>query len=145
MVIANTDTDQWSTLENQEAQYRGRRGARRFAGARRRANNYADSLIKLERLEEAKSLMRKTISAARRVFGKDASATQKMRSVYAGALYSDPTATLDDCHEAVTMLEEAARTSRRMLGAAHPTVVLIGNTLREARAMLRARETPSPR
>ncbi len=34
MVIANTDTDQWSTLENQEAQYRGRRGARRFAARR---------------------------------------------------------------------------------------------------------------
>ena len=109
------------------------------------AENYAMDLLRANRFEEAKSLMRKTISAARRVFGKDASATQKMRSVYAGALYSDPTATLDDCHEAVTMLEEAARTSRRMLGAAHPIVVQIGNTLQEARAALHARETQSSR
>ena len=34
MVIANNDTDAYTTIENQEAQYRGRRGARRFAAKR---------------------------------------------------------------------------------------------------------------
>ena len=54
----------------------------------------------------------------------------------------DPGATLDDLREAVTTLEETARIARRVLGGAHPTAVGIEHRLREARAALRARETP---
>ena len=65
-----------------------------------------------------------------------------MRGLYAQALYLDTGASLDDLREAVTTLEELERTTRRVLGGAHPDVVGIENFLRDARAALRARETP---
>ena len=63
---------------------------------------------------------------------------------YAKALYHDDSATLDDLREAVTTLEDIERTARRVLGGAHPFTGNIGGSLRNARAVLRARETPSP-
>ena len=57
----------------------------------------------------------------------------------------DPAATLDDLREAVTTSDESARIARRVFGRAHPTTAAIEKTLRDARAALRARETPSPR
>ena len=66
-----------------------------------------------------------------------------MRSLYAGALFADPGATLDDLREAVTTLEETARTARRVLGATHPITVKIEHALPDARAALRAREEAS--
>ena len=68
--------------------------------------------------------------------------TLTMRWIYAEALYKDPGATLDDLREAVTTLEDAKRIARRVLGSAHPTTAGIEKSLREARAALRARETP---
>ena len=68
----------------------------------------------------------------------------KMRCVYAGALYMDPGATIDDLREAVTTLEETGQSARRVLGSAHPTASAFGRDLRDARAALRARKTPSP-
>ena len=56
------------------------------------------------------------------------------------ALYRNNSATLDDLREAVTTLEETARTTRRVMGGAHPLTVAIETALREARAALRARE-----
>mmetsp|Transcript_12046 Transcript_12046/g.33360 ORF Transcript_12046/g.33360 Transcript_12046/m.33360 type:complete len:382 (+) Transcript_12046:57-1202(+) len=111
----------------------------------RSANNYASSLVDLQRFEEAKSLLRKTIPVARRVLGDDNILTLKMRWYYAGALYTDPGATLDDLREAVTTLEDTERTARRVLGGAHPTTSEIEMSLRHARAALRAHETPPPR
>ena len=67
--------------------------------------------------------------------------TLKMRWIYAGALYEDHGATLDDVREAVTTLEESTRTARRVLGGAHPLVVLIEPCLRQARAALAGRKT----
>ena len=81
---------------------------------------------------------------ARRVLGEGHSVTLKMRMVYAGTLYEDTDATLDDLHEAVTTLGDTERTARRVLGGAHPLTTVIGVSLRDARAALRARETPSP-
>ena len=52
-------------------------------------------------------------------------------------------ATLADLREAVTTLEETERTARRVLGGAHPLTDAIEDTLQNARAALRARETPS--
>ena len=57
----------------------------------------------------------------------------------------DPAATLDDFREAVTTLEDAVRIARRVLGSAHPLTKWIEGELREARAALGARETPSQR
>ena len=52
--------------------------------------------------------------------------------------------TLDDVREAVTMLEEADRTARRVLGGAHLTKKGIEAALRKSRAVLRAREPVPP-
>jgi len=69
-----------------------------------------------------------------------------MRWCYAIALYGDADAspaTLDDLSEAVTTLEDGERIARRVLGGAHPVVSTMEVSLRDARAALRARETPS--
>ena len=106
------------------------------------ANNYAVSLIDLQRFEEAKSLLRKSTPVARRLLGDSYDTTLRTRSIYAQALYSDPGATLDDLREALTTLEETARTARRVLGGAHPDTTAIEGALRNARAALGAREPP---
>ena len=107
------------------------------------AENYALVLLDLQRFKEAKRLLRKTASVAQRVLGASHAVTLKMRSTYAAALHEDPAATLDDLREAVTTLEDAEPTARRVLGGAHPYVVDIENALSASRAALRARETPS--
>ena len=54
----------------------------------------------------------------------------------ATALYKDPSATLDDLRTAVTMLEDANRIARRVLGGEHPLTRVIGAHLRDSRRML---------
>ena len=111
----------------------------------REANNYASSLIDLQRFKEARSLMRKTIPMTRRVLEKHDDLVLRMRWNYAKALYNDPGATLDDLREAVTTFEEIERTARRVFGGEHPLTMRIEEALRVARAGLRAHETqPSP-
>ena len=100
------------------------------------------SLVKLQHLKEARSLLRKTIPVARRVFGESHELTLKMRWNYATLLYMDRRATLDDLHKAVTTLEEIQRTARRVFGGQHPTTTGIEGDLQTARAALRAREAP---
>ena len=109
------------------------------------ANNYAYSLVQLQRFDEAKLVLRKEIPVARRVLGESDDLTLTMRWNYATALYSDSAATLDDLREAVETLEDSGRIARRVLCGAHPTTVGIERELRNARDILRARETPSPR
>ena len=108
------------------------------------ANNYGTSFARLGRYAEAKALFRKITPVARRVLGEADGITLTMRSNYARALCEEDTgATLDDLREAVTTLEETERIARRVLGGAHPAARSIGESLRDARAALRARETPS--
>ena len=77
---------------------------------------------------------------ARRVLGADNRLTLQMRTNYALALYEDDGATLDDLREAVTTLEETARTARRVLGSSHPLTPTIERYLQKARTALRARK-----
>ena len=107
------------------------------------ANNYAWNLEDLNRHKEAKALAHKSIPVARRILGASHLTTIRLRWIYARSLYLNDGATLDDLREAVTTLEDTERTSRRMLGGAHPITVEVENNLRDARAALRARETPS--
>jgi len=65
------------------------------------ANNYATSLVILERFEEAKSLLRRTTPVARRVLGESHDLALTMRWLYAAALSNDPGATLDELRDAV--------------------------------------------
>ena len=105
------------------------------------ANNYTGSLIHLERFEEAKSLMRKTMPVARRVLGDSNDTTLRTRWIYAQTLYMDDNATLDDLRAAESTLKDTVRLVRRMLGGAHPITVAMEKSLRTARAALRARES----
>ena len=107
------------------------------------ANNYASSLIGLWRCKEARALFRKMTPVTRRVLGENDEITIRMRYSYAQAIYKDG-APLDDLREAVIALEDVARTARRVLGGTHPTTDEIEDTLQQARAALRACETPSP-
>ena len=104
------------------------------------ALNYAVSLNNLDRFEEAKSLLRKTIPVTRRVIGDGHELTLKMRWNYAQSLYKDAGATLDDLREAVGTLVETARTARRALGGAHPFMMSIEHGLQQSREVLRARD-----
>ena len=99
--------------------------------------------MKLERLKEAKALLRRTIPVARRVLRDSNNTTLRMRSNYAKALYKDDASTLDDLRKAVTMLEETERTARRVLGSAHPATAGFEKHLQKSRAVLAARETRS--
>ena len=98
------------------------------------ANNYASSLLKLRRFEEAKSLLRKTMPVARRVLGDTDKITLKLRLCYVHALHTDPAATLDDIREAVTTLEDVERIARRVLGGAHSLTSAIECHVQNARA-----------
>ena len=106
------------------------------------AVNYSSSLVKLERFEQAKSLLRRTIPVARHVLGDGHDVTLSLRTNYGIAIYLDTGATLDYLREAVTTLEDTARAARRVLGGANPLVAKIERALRESRAALHARETP---
>jgi len=86
--------------------------------------------------------MRKTMPVARRARGESHIITLRMRIIYACALHEPDDATLVDLREAVTTLEETERIARRVLGGEHPLAMTIDIALREARAKLRARETP---
>ena len=105
------------------------------------ANNYAMNLLGLERFEEAKSLLRKTLPVARRVLGENDELILILRWNYA-MLYEDPAATHDDLREAVETLEDAGQIAQRVLGDAHPITGGIGGDLRRARAALYARGLP---
>ena len=54
----------------------------------------------------------------------------------------DAVATLADLREAVSTLAEIEPTARRVFGGAHPLTTGVERALRDARAALRARETP---
>ena len=88
--------------------------------------------------------MRKVLPVARRVLGEGNDLMIRMSRTYAMALYDDEDASLDDVREAVTTLEETERIARRVFGGAHPLIGEIEATLRNSRATLAARETPSP-
>jgi len=108
------------------------------------AGNYVRCLRRLGHFAEAKSLLRKMAPVARRVFGEGNEITLRMRWNYGQTVKQDPAATLDDLHEAVTMLEETRRIARRVLGGAHPFAAEIEKSLQGLRAALDAREALEP-
>ena len=105
------------------------------------ANNYASSLLNLERFEEAKALLRKTMPVAQHFLGNCNEITLYLRWSYAQSLRCADCATLDDLREAVTILEETVSNFRRVLGGAHPRMAELERALRQSRAALHARES----
>ena len=100
------------------------------------AYNYANSLVGLQRFEEAKALLRETMPVARRVLGESHDLKLRMGWNYALALYRDNGATLDDLHEAVSTLESVARLWTRIFGEAHPETPKVQGALEVAREKL---------
>ena len=74
-----------------------------------------------------------------RILGETHEITLRMRWIYANVLYMDTSATPDDLREAVTKLEDTARTAQRVFGRAHPMVVELERSLRGSREALSAR------
>jgi len=101
------------------------------------AGNYATSLTSVKRFKEAKSLLCRKLPVARRVLGEGDETTLRMRWHYAGALYKDDGATIDDLRESVATLEETTRVTRRVLGGEHPLTKGIEGDLRDSRGALR--------
>ena len=83
-----------------------------------------------------------TVSCASTALYMDASEQALVRTVYARALFLDTGATLEDLREAVTTLGDVVRIARRVFGGEHPLTMALGEDLQDARAALRARETP---
>ena len=109
----------------------------------RQSGRKSGTIGELRRFEEAKALLRKMMPVAPRVLGDAHFLTLNMRANYARTLNNDPKATLDDIREAVTTLQDAGRTARRVLGGANPTTVDIEGVLQIAQSHLRARERQS--
>ena len=98
------------------------------------------TLKNLNRHDEVKLLLRKSIRVAQRILGGNHELTLKIRWAYAVALCNDPSAKLDDHRESLEMLEDLERTARRVFGGEHPFTGELEDSLREVRAALRARE-----
>jgi hypothetical protein len=75
-----------------------------------------------------------------RVVGECDEFTLSVRANYAMAIYEDDDAAIGDLREALTTLENAACTARRVFGGAHPLAVNIEGQLRDARATFSARD-----
>ena len=93
----------------------------------------------MRRFEEARSLLHRAITVARRVHGESHLLSLGMRQFYAKLLYEDTVATLDDLREALNTLEAIRPTARRAAGSAHPLAMGIEAALEQARDALRAR------
>ena len=104
------------------------------------ANNYASSLLDLQRFKETKALLLKVMPVARRVLGESNEITLRLRWSYAQSLYEDPGATVDDLKEAVTTLEDAGYIALHVFGEAHPLAVAFATVWHRARDALAARE-----
>ena len=109
------------------------------------ANNYAVTLFDLERVEEAKSLLKKAMPVARRILKESHICRLKMQWLYARTLYEGhgpyyDSASFDDLREAVTTLTKAARISKRVLGGAHPLAAVINEDLGESKDALQLKK-----
>jgi len=83
---------------------------------------------------------RRVVSSRARGADEESSTTRGVVVINGRALFDDPAATLDDLQEAVTTLEDTARTARRVLGGSHPLTNGIEYDLQNARAALCANE-----
>ena len=99
------------------------------------------SLRDLERYEEAKALMRKTIPVARRTLGDEHDLTLNFRDTYAECLYQDPSASRDDVAEAIEISEDVQRRARRVFGPDHPNWTHLPRHLMAAREKLASFDT----
>ena len=63
----------------------------------------------------------------------DATKTLQLRQILATSLFSDRNSTPDDVIEAVTILEDVTKTTRRVLGSSHPSTICYQKNVNSAR------------
>ena len=85
----------------------------------RAANNYALTLLELQRFEEAKGILRRTVPVAQRTLGAEHELTLSLREYLSHATL-DGESSAEEKHEALRMLEDVAGIMRRVMGPAHP-------------------------
>ena len=100
------------------------------------ALNLTVSLIDLKEFAEAKQILRKTIPVSRTSMGTEHDLTLVLRVSYGEALYKDDASSRSDLAEAVTVLDDVTRISRRVYGTQHPETRNNEACLREAREAL---------
>ena len=86
------------------------------------ANNCANSLLILERFEEAKRLLRKVIPVAQRALGAEHEITLSIREDLSRAIL-DGDSSANEKRQALQRLEDTVAVMRRVLGPAHPDTV----------------------
>jgi len=82
--------------------------------------NLTEYLVAAREFEEAQSLAREELPAIIDRHGPDGSLTLEVRAWYARALFRADGASEDDVAEALTILEDVLRRSKRVLGDSHP-------------------------
>ena len=83
------------------------------------ANNCANSLLILERFEEAKRLLRKVIPVAQRALGAEHEITLSIREDLSRAIL-DGDSSANEKRQALQRLEDTVAVMRRVLGPVHP-------------------------
>ena len=83
------------------------------------ANNYAMTLLDLERFKEAKRILRRMVPVAGRVLGTENELSLSLREDLSRATL-DGDSSAEEKREALRMLEDVAGIMRRVLGPAHP-------------------------
>ena len=86
----------------------------------RECGNYVINLLELERLEEAKRLLRKVIPVARRVLGNEHDLTLSLCEDLSRATLLDGESSAEKKREALRTLEDTLGIMRRVLGPQHP-------------------------
>ena len=111
-------------LSMQREVYAGRQsmsdGFRRTGNQDIAVCNLAEYLVAAREFEEAQSLAREELPAIIDRHGPDGSLTLEVRAWYARALFRADGASEDDVAEALTILEDVLRRSKRVLGDSHP-------------------------
>jgi hypothetical protein len=93
------------------------------------ANNYAMTLLDLERFKEAKRVLRHTIPVARRALGAEHHLTLSLREDLSRATL-DGESSAEEKREALQMLEDTVAVMRRVFGPAHPDTLFTQRKLK---------------
>ena len=92
------------------------------------ANNYAISLLELERFEEAKRILHRLVPVAQRVLGTENDHTLSMREDLSRATLEGESSAKEK-REALRMLKDTVAVMRRVLGPAHPDTLRVQREL----------------
>ena len=93
-------------------------------------------MIDAKLFKEARTLLRKNIRVARRTRDDRNEFVLDLRANYARAIYRDTNSSRGAVHDAVAIIEDVVRTSRRVYGIRHPFFAEYRQDLERARMRL---------